>query len=139
MEDFEYRYTGSLDAFRFDPEPLHDDALRLSERAGELGYRLMTLDLGYTLLEVQRELREEGPGAFLRRVQIYEDVSPVAPTPRAEDFVIQRLCRLAPAGELIITDPYIFTSLRTKDAKTYAESVRRIIAPILEEGPRYIS
>lgn len=134
MDEFEYRHTGPRNAFRFDPEPLHEHALSLADCAEKLGYRLLTLDMGYTLTEIQRQLREEGPAAFLRRVQVQEDISPVAPEPSTAEFVLQRLLRLAPASELIITDPYMFTSTRTKDASVYAALVERIIAPILAEG-----
>lgn len=134
MDDSEYRHTGAHNAFRFDPDPLHTDLLILTNRAEELGYRLLIRDPGFTLTEVQHRLREDGPSAFLEVVQIQEDIFSSSSLPSAEEFVIQRLLRLKPESELIIADPYMFTSSRKNDADIYAASVAKIITPLLSDG-----
>lgn len=134
MDVSEYRHTGSNNAFRFVPDPIHKDVIALADYAGELDYKLVTVVPGYTLPEIQRRLREEGPSAFLDIVQLQEDIYSSSSVPNVEEFVIERLLRLKPESELIITDPYMFTSSRKKDADIYAASVAKIITPLLSDG-----
>ncbi len=133
MKD-DYRHTGSWNSFRFEPEILHDDLLKLSAHARELGYTLLFRDAGYTLEEVQTTLRERGPSAYLDLGRLREDISPRGSTKTVEEFVGERLAVLAPKSELVITDPYVFTSSRKRDAIDYADSVARIISPLLVDG-----
>lgn len=133
-EDDGYRHTGAWNSFKFTPEILHDDLLRVVDRVEELGYLLNFRDAGFTLEEVQYRLRNDGPGSFLRIVKLEEDISPKAPLPTVEEFVARRLAHLAPQSELIITDPFLFTYSLKNDPAEYAESVGRLISPLLAEG-----
>lgn len=132
-DEDDFRHVGAWNSFKFDPDPRHDDVLVLADRAEELGYRLLFRDAGYSLEEVQTRLREEGPSAFLKIVRLREDISPQAPTPTIEQFLSERLARLAPMSELIITDPYLFTSTRRRDADVYAASVTALVSPLLND------
>lgn len=131
-DEDDIRHEGVWNSFQFDPAPLHDDVLLIADRAEELGYRFLFRDAGYTLEEVQTRLRAEGPSAFLGVVRLQEDISPKAPLPSAEQFLSARLLRLKPESELIITDPYFFTSARRSDAEVYAASVARVVVPLLD-------
>ena len=130
------RHEGPWNSFKFDPAPLHDDVLRVADLAESLGYRFLFRPAEYSLEEVQARLREEGPSAFLRIVRVQEDISPKAPLPTAEQFLVERLKKLDPQTELIITDPYFFTHSRRHDADEYAASVARIVTPLLGENVR---
>lgn len=46
----------------------------------------------------------------------------------------ERLRRLAPTTDLIITDPYLFTSSRKNDSEVYAASVGDMMEPALTMG-----
>lgn len=45
-----------------------------------------------------------------------------------------RMQKLSPINDLIITDPYLFTRSRTKDSEVYATSLGNMIAPALAKG-----
>jgi len=137
-EDDSLRHTGAWNSFKFDPEPLHDDVLTLADQAEALGYRLLFREAGYTLEEVSSRLREEGASSFLRIVRLQEDISPKAPTLSVEQYIGERLARLKPQSELVITDPYLFTSTRQNDASDYGQSVARIVSPLLSAGASLI-
>lgn len=138
-EDDGYRHTGAWNSFKFSPEILHDDLLRVVDRVEKLGYHLTFRDAGFTLDELQDRLRNDGPGSFLRIVKLQEDISPKAPLPTVEEFVAKRLAHLAPQSELIITDPFLFTYSLKDDPAAYARSVGRLISPLLAEGVKLIA
>lgn len=69
-------------------------------------------------------------------VWLQEDISPKAPAPTVEHRMAERMRKLAPRSELIITDPHLFTDGRKNDSRAYAESVVRIIEPALTQGLR---
>jgi hypothetical protein len=127
-DEDEFRHEGAWNSFTFDPDPRHEDILTLADRAEELGYRLLFREAGYSLEEVQSTLREQGPGAFLRIVRIQEDISPKAPLPTVEQYLAERLARLAPQYELIITDPYFFPSRPRPSIEAYVASVARLVS-----------
>ena len=135
-DDGHFRHEGYWNSFQFDPPLTHEDALLVVSRAEELGYRMLFRRADYSLEEVQAKLVEEGPSAFLDMVWIEEDISPKEPAPTAEQRMAARLKRLAPATELIITDPYLLTHSRSRDAEEYARSVGGMIAPALIAGLR---
>lgn len=126
-------------AFGFVPNLTYSDLMRIAYFAETLGYATKIQDLGYTLEEVQNRLRENGPSAFLRLKRIQEDVSPKAPAKQAIQYVAERLDRLAPQDELIITDPYLFSSSARKDIEAYSQSVADLIAPLLANGAKLIA
>jgi hypothetical protein len=133
-EEDDFRHEGASNSFMFDPDPRHEDILTLADRAEELGYRLLFREAGYSLEEVQSTLHEQGPDAFLGIKRIQEDISPKAPLPTVEQYLAQRLARLAPQSELIITDPYFFPSRPRPSTEAYAASVARLVSPLLVDG-----
>lgn len=126
-------------AYGFVPNLTYSDLMRIVSFAETLGYDTKIRDLGYTLEEVQKRLREDGPSAFLRLRRIQEDVSPKAPAKQAIQYVAERLEHLAPQDELLITDPYLFSSSARKDIDAYSESVANLIAPLLADGAKLIA
>jgi hypothetical protein len=138
-EDDDHWWTGAWNSFQFAPDIAHSDLLQLTAFADQLGYKLMTREIGYSLEEVQARLREEGPGYFLRRVRLQEDISPKAPQPTTTDFVAERLARLQPTSELIITDPFLFTYSVRDEILPYAELVGGVIAPLLADGANLVA
>ncbi|GAA1351702.1 hypothetical protein [Falsarthrobacter nasiphocae] len=126
-------------AFGFVPGPSHSDLFRIARFAETLGYAMTIRKRGYTLEKVQHQLREDGPSAFLRLTQLQEDVSPKASAPQAMQYVAERLGRLAPQVELIITDPYLFTRSARNDIDAYSQSVASLIAPLLANGAELIA
>ena len=126
-------------AYGFVPNLTYSDLMRIASFAETLGYDTKIRDLGYTLEEVQKRLREDGPSAFLRRRRIQEGVSPKAPAKQAIQYVAERLEHLAPQDELLITDPYLFSSSARKDIDAYSESVANLIAPLLADGAKLIA
>lgn len=88
----------------------------------------------YSLEDVQEKLRAEGPAAFLRTVRLQEDVSARASLQSADQFVAERLARLAPAGNLVIVDPYLFPPRPDPNAAEYGQRLAGLIAPLLTEG-----
>lgn len=139
LEDDEHYWTGARNSFQFVPDVAHSDLLQLANLAEQLGYKLMTREIGYTLQEVQARLREDGPGYFLRRIRLQEDISPKAPQPTATEFVAERLARLQPTSELIITDPFLFTYSVKDDALPYAQLVSGLISPLLTGGASLVA
>ncbi|WP_146008896.1 hypothetical protein [Zhihengliuella halotolerans] len=113
--------------------------MRIANFAETLGYDTRIRNLGYTLEEVQNRLREDGPSAFLRLTRLQEDVSPKAPARHAIQYVAERLERLAPRNELLITDPYLFSRSARKDIEAYSQSVADLIAPLLADGAKLIA
>lgn len=130
-DDGEFRHDGNWNSFQFDPPLTHEDALMLVSRAEEIGYRMLFRRAEYSLEQVQAQLVDRGPGSFLNLTWLQEDVSPKEPPPTAEQRMADRLSKLAPTKELIITDPFLFTRSRKQDSKVYAASVGNIIAPAL--------
>lgn len=126
-------------AYGFVPNLTYSDLMRIASFAETLGYDTKIRDLGYTLEEVQKRLREDGPSAFLRLKRIQEDVSPKAPAKQAIQYVAERLDRLAPQHELLITDPYLFSSSARKDIEAYSQSVADLIAPLLANSAKLIA
>lgn len=126
-------------SFGFVPNLTYSDMMRIANFAETLGYDTKIRDLGYTLEEVQKRLREYGPSAFLRLGRIQEDVSPKAPAKQAIQYVAERLERLAPRNELLITDPYLFSRSARKDIKDYSQFVADLIAPLLADGAKLIA
>ncbi|KIP51242.1 hypothetical protein [Leucobacter komagatae] len=131
MSDAFMVHRGVHNCFAFTPEISHEHLLQVSAVAERLGYSIGFRQVGETTLEIQERLREEGPSAYLDVVSIQEDVSPRAPAHEAEHYVISRLGKLNPKRELAITDPYLFTNRRVKDADAYAASLVRIMSPLL--------
>ena len=129
-----FLHDGDWNSFQFDPPLTHADALVISDRAEEMGYRMRFRRADYSLEEVQVRLVDEGPSAFLDQVWLQEDISPKEPPATAEQRMAQRLQKLAPTAELIITDPFLFTSSRRRDPLVYAESVAAVLGPALREG-----
>ena len=68
--------------------------------------------------------------------RLQEGVAPKEPPRTAEQRLASRLQELAPAKELVITDPYLFTGSRRGDSQDYAASVAGMIAPALKDGLR---
>lgn len=126
-------YTDEENQFILRPNPTHQDVLRLSQAADELGYQLLFArrPLSFTLEQVQSTLTDRGPSAFMRMMVATEDISPKAPPRDAEEFLKARVAKLEPEHELLIVDPYLFTKSRRKDAAKYAETVARLITPLL--------
>ncbi|MBC9936940.1 MULTISPECIES: hypothetical protein [unclassified Leucobacter] len=90
----------------------------------------------YSLDEVLRRLQDEGPSFFLNASWLQHDISPKEPPKTAEQRMSDRMRKLAPNDELIITDPYLFTSSRKHDSRDYAASVADMIEPTLVRGLR---
>ncbi|MCX8452806.1 hypothetical protein [Paenarthrobacter ureafaciens] len=135
-DDGEFRHYGAWNSFQFDPPLTHDDCLELLSHAQELGYRMLFRRTDYSLEEIQEQLVEKGPGSFLNMTWLQEDISPKEPPKTAEQRMSDRMSKLAPADDLIITDPYLFTSSRKRDSHDYAASVVGMIAPALAKGLR---
>jgi len=135
-DDGEFRHLDAWNSYQFDPPLTHTDALEVDARARELGYRMLFRRADYSIEEIQEQLVDRGPSSFLDIVWLQEDVSPKEPPTSAEQRMAARLQKLAPARELIITDPYLFTGSRKRDSEVYAASVVRMIAPALTEGLR---
>lgn len=133
-EDGEFRHDGYWNSFQFDPPLTHEDALVLVNQAERLGYRMLFRRADYSLEEVQARLVNSGASAFLNLTWLQEDISPKEPPPTAEQRMADRLRKLAPVTDLTITDPYLFTRSRVKDAAVYAASVGAMISPALSEG-----
>lgn len=135
-QDGEMRHEGSWNSFQFDPPLTHEDAVILTERAEELGYRMLFRRADYSFEQVQTELLDRGPSAFLDLTFLQEDISPKEPTPTAELRMAARLQKLAPAADLVITDPYLFPGSRSEDSEVYAASLGKMFAPALMQGLR---
>ena len=132
--DDELRVAGRQNTFAFAPEPTYEDLFTLDHQARALGYSLRLVNRGRTLGEIQDTLRTVGPSAFLRQVLVAEDISPKAPPLEAARFISARLARLEPQAELLITDPYMLTKTREKDAEQYAQDAHALIAPLLSSA-----
>lgn len=136
IDDGAFRHDGAWNSFQFDPPLTHKDGLELFSRAKELGYRMLLRRADYSLEEIQQRLVEEGPTAFLKMTWLQHDISPIEPPKTAEQRMSDRMTKLGPVDDLIITDPYLFTSSRKRDSHDYAASVVRMIAPALVKGLR---
>lgn len=134
VDEGRFRHDGDWNSFQFSPPLTHQDALVISARAQDLGYKMLFRRADYSLEEVQAQLEERGPSSFLALTWLQEDISPKASPPTAEQRMADRLAKLAPTNNLIITDPYLFTSARKKDPMVYASSVAAIIEPALSPG-----
>jgi hypothetical protein len=135
-DDGAFRHDGAWNSFQFDPPLTHNDCLELVSHAQELGYRMLFRRTDYSLEAVQEQLVNEGPSSFLNMAWLQEDISPKEPPKTAEQRMSDRMSKLAPADELIVTDPYLFTSFRKRDSHDYAASVVGMIAPGLAKGLR---
>lgn len=135
-DDGEFRHFGAWNSFQFDPPLTHDDCLELANHAEEIGYRMLFRRTDYSLEEIQEHLVDEGPSFFLNLTWIQEDISPKEPPKTAEQRMSDRMRKLAPTTELLITDPFLFTGSRKNDCHDYAASVVRMIAPALADGLR---
>lgn len=135
-DDGAFRHEGAWNSFQFDPPLTHKDALELLSHAKELGYRMLFRRPDYSLEEIQQRLVEEGPSVFLKMTWLQEDISPKEPPKTAEQRMSDRLTKLGPADELIITDPYLFTRSRIRDIDAYVASVVGMMAPVLVKGLR---
>mgnify|MGYP000847461534 CR=1 FL=1 len=133
-DDGQFRHDGYWNSFQFDPPLMHEDALLLVTRAEELGYRMLFRRADYSLEEIQARLVDEGPSAFLDITWLQEDISPKEPPATAEQRMAERMRKLAPTADLVITDPYLFTRSRVKDSGVYAASVGTMMAPALMKG-----
>ncbi|MFK4296558.1 hypothetical protein ABH924_001703 [Arthrobacter sp. GAS37] len=127
--------TDSLDDIPINMGPLvigpnltYGHLLKIDEHAKGLGYTMTESDKEYSLSEVKERLRSEGANAFLGIVSLQEDISPKSSLPTARDFVEERLAKLAPARELIITDPYLFAG-----NPAYAQWLAQLMASVLVE------
>lgn len=135
-DDGQFRHDGNWNSFQFDPPLTHEDALVLVARAEELDYRMLFRRADYSLEQVQAQLVDKGPSAFLDLTWLQEDISPKEPPPTAEQRMADRLRKLAPIADLIITDPFLFTRSRSKDSEVYAASVGNMISSALAKGLR---
>lgn len=133
-DDAQFRHEGDWNSFKFDPPLTHEDALVLAARAEELGHRMLFRRADFSQDDVQALLVEKGPSAFLDLTWLQEDISPKEPPATAEQRMKLRMRKLAPIESLIITDPYLFTSSRTRDSEVYAAAVGNMIAPALTDG-----
>lgn len=115
------------------PNLTYGHLLKINEYAKGLGYTVRESRKEYSLSEVKERLRCEGPSAFLRIVPVQEDISPKSPLPSARVFVEERLAKLAPARELIITDPYLFVG-----DPEYAQWLAKLMASVLVEDGHVI-
>lgn len=139
MDDGRFRHDGDWNSFQFIPPLTHTDALALSNQVERLGYRMLFRRADFSMEQVQAELVEKGPSYFLNMTMLQEDISPKEPPPTAEKRMAARVQKLAPATELIITDPYLFTKARRNDPEVYAASVAKILAPALTAGLHIIA
>ncbi|NYI71912.1 hypothetical protein GGQ54_002472 [Naumannella cuiyingiana] len=137
--DDDLYWQDDQNSFRFAPDISHTDLLKVADFAEELGYDLRWQERGYTLEEVQKRLRNDGPSAFLRVARVQEDVSPKAPPEQTAQYIAERLRRLDPQDELLITDPYLFTNSAKKDLEDYAQSVADLITPLLASGAKLVT
>ena len=135
-DDGEFRHLDAWNSFQFDPPLTHTDTLKLASQANELGYRMLFRRADYSVEQIQEQLVDRGPGSFLNMVWLQEDISVKEPPKTAEQRMAGRVQGLAPTRELIITDPYLYTSSRRRDSQDYAASVARMISPALTEGLR---
>lgn len=135
-DDGEFRHSGAWNSFQFDPPLTHEHCLELSSHARDLGYRMLFRRADYSLEEVQQRLVDDGPSFFLRRTWLQEDISRKEPPKTAAQRMSDRIRKLAPTDDLIITDPYLFTSARKRDSRDYASAVVGMIAPALTKGLR---
>jgi hypothetical protein len=135
-DDGEFRHLDAWNSYQFDPPLTHTDAIKLVSHADELGYRMLFRRADYTIEQIQQQLVDRGPGSFLNMVWLQEDVIPKEPPKTAEQRMAGRLQGLAPIGELVITDPYLYTSSRKRDSQDYAASVARMLSPALKDGLR---
>lgn len=133
-DDGEFRHFGPWNSFQFEPPLTHDDCLELAAHAEKIGYRMLFRRTDYSLEEIQERLVDEGPSFFLNLTWIQEDISPKEPPKTAEQRMSDRMGKLAPTSELLITDPFLFTGSRKSDCHDYAASVVRMIAPTLADG-----
>lgn len=133
-DDGAFRHDGTWNSFQFDPPLTHNDCLELVSHAKELGYRMLFRQADYSLEEIQERLVEEGPSSLLNMTALQHDISPKEPPVTAEQRMSQRMSKLAPINDLIITDPYLFTSSRKRDSNDYATAVVGMIAPALAKG-----
>lgn len=117
--------------FEIRPYPKYGDLLQITHFVKKLGYNFPFSSKQYSLEDVQAKLYEEGPHAFLRIVRLQEDISGKTTFKKASTFVAERLAKLAPAGELIIIDPYLFPSSPQLGAQEHGKFLAEIIAPIL--------
>ncbi len=133
-DDGQFRHDGYWNSFQFDPPLTHEDALVLVAKAEELGYRMSFRRADYSLEEIQARLVDKGPSAFLDLTWLQEDISPKEPPATAEQRMAERMRKLAPTVDLVITDPYLFTRSRARDSGAYAASLGSMMAPALVEG-----
>lgn len=133
-DDGQFRHDGDWNSFQFSPPLTHEDALLLLKRAEELGYKMLFRRADYSMEQVQARLVESGPSYFLNMTMLQEDISPKELPPTAEKRMADRMQKLAPETELIITDPYLFTGSRKSDSEVYAASVGNMLAPALTAG-----
>lgn len=133
-DDGQFRHEGDWNSFQFSPPLTHEDTLLLVERAEELGYKMWFRRADYSMEQVQARLVESGSSYFLNMTMLQEDISPKELPPTAEKRMADRMQKLAPETELIITDPYLFTGSRKSDSEVYAASVGNMLAPALTAG-----
>lgn len=133
-DDGQFRHEGDWNSFQFNPPLTHEDALLLLKRAERLGYEMLFRRADYSMEQVQAELVESGPSYFLNMTMLQEDISPKELPQTAEQRMADRMQKLAPEADLLITDPYLFTGSRKSDPEVYAASVGRILAPALTAG-----
>lgn len=133
-DDGQFRHDGDWNSFQFNPPLTHVDALLLGTRAERLGYKMWFRRADFSMEQVQAELVESGPSYFLNMTMLQEDISPKEPQSTAEKRMADRMQRLAPKTELIITDPFLFTSSRKSAPEMYAASVGNMFAPALTAG-----
>lgn len=131
-----FRHYGAWNSFEFDPPLTHTDCVELVSHAKELGYRMLFKQADYSLEEIQARLVEEGPSSFLNMTSLQHDISPKEQPKTAEQRMSDRMSKLGPVDDLIITDPYLFTGSRKRDSDNYAASVVGMIAPALAKGVR---
>lgn len=130
----QFRHDGHRNSFQFDPPLTHEDALVLAEEAVELGYQMSFRRVDFSLEEIQARLVEEGPSAFLDMTWLQEDISRKESPASAEQRMAERMRKLAPTVDLIITDPFLFTRSRASDPDVYAASLGSMMAPALVKG-----
>lgn len=111
-----------------DPDLTYGHLLEINKFVEGLGYTMRESSKEYSLSEVKEKLQTEGPSAFLSIAWLQEDISPKAPLPSARLFVQERFAKLAPAQELIITDPYLFAG-----NEEYARWLAQLMASVLTE------
>ena len=120
------------------PAPTYEVLFALDAMLREHGLDLKLVDPGLSTEAIQRHLVEKGPSFFLRQALLREDIyGRRSAMPDVKQWISERLSHLRPRVELVITDPYIFTSSRKDDAVGYAlrrqtTSGRRWLGPIPE-------